>query len=297
MIEATAMKEPHVATGRDRVVRAARVKAGAMKFRAHHAIAARSVPAYRRIRSIETPLTHRYLFVLAHPRSGSTVVSHILQSHPEVIGFGEHHTEYETEADLVSLAMRNAFFERSPRATHRYTMDKVVWDEHGFSDAILKHPDTRFIFLAREPSSTLDSYRRMFIAMTTDEHRLQSYKARLNGMIELAERIGDSSRMRFATYDDLTKRTEATLAELTSFLELDTPLSREYELTSKSGSQSWGDPSAHIKAGKIISVDHAPCGISPAVLDRANQEYRASCERLAVLTSAAPTPATVPESR
>ncbi len=282
---------------KDGLMRAARVKAGHLKFRAHQALATYAVPVYRRIRSIDTPLTERYLFVLAHPRSGSTVVSHVLQSHLEIIGFGEHHEGYESMADLEALATRNAFFDRSPNNTSHYTMDKIVWNHHGLSDAIVDNPDARFIFLAREPAATLESYRRMFADMTTDERRLQSYETRLNGMIELAERIGDTSRMRFLTYDDLTKRTEPTLAELTNFLELETPLSQEYEVTSKSGSQSWGDPSAHIKAGKIISVDHDPSVIDVDVLGRANTVYRESCERLTDLTTVVPTPVTVPESR
>lgn len=286
-----------VLTVLERVMRAARIKAGHLKFRGHQALATYAVPIYRRARSIDTPLAERYLFVLAHPRSGSTVVSHVLQTHPEIIGFGEHHEGYETESDLEALATRNAFFDRSPSTTRRYTMDKIVWNHHELSDAILDNPATRFIFLTREPQATLESYRRMFADLTTDERRFQSYEHRLTGMIDLAERIGDTSRMHFVTYEDLTERTEHTLAEMTTFLELEVPLSEEYELNSKSGSQSWGDPSAHIKAGKIISIDREVSVIDIDVLDRANGLYAESCERLAALTSAEQAPAIVPESR
>lgn len=280
-----------------RVLRSARVRAGRLKFKARQALANHVLPVYRRVRSIDTPLAERYLFVLAHPRSGSTVVSHVLQTHPEIVGFGEHHECYENEADLDALAIRNAFFDRSPSTTNRYTMDKIVWNDHELSDTILDNPDTRFVFLAREPGATLESYKRVIRSLTTDEARSEAYEERLTGMIELAERIGDSSRMRFMTYSDLTTRTEQTLAELTSFLELDTPLSEEYELNSMSGSQSYGDPSANIKAGKIISVESDSGVIDAAVLDRARTAYCESCNRLTELTSPAATPGIVPESR
>ena len=287
----------HMQTARERAMRAARIKAGHMKFRAHQILATHAIPIYRRVRSIDTPLADRYLFVLAHPRSGSTMVSHVLQTHPDIIGFGEHHEGYETQSDLEALATRNAFFDRSPATTRRYTMDKIVWNHHELSDTVLHDPATRFVFLAREPEATLESYRRMFTDMTTDERRCDSYEHRLTGMIDLAERIGDASRMRFVTYENLTQRTEPTLAELTDFLELEVPLSENYDLNSKSGSQSWGDPSEHIKAGKIISVDREGSAIDGDVLARANEVYRHSCDRLTVLASAAPTPAIGPESR
>ena len=265
--------------------RAARVFAGHWRFRAHQLLAANVVPAYRRLRRIDTPLTERYLFVLAHPRSGSTVVSHVLQTHPDIVGFGEHHESYDDLTALSKLATRNAWFDRSPRTTHRYTMDKIVWNHHGLGDDVVAHPDARFVFLVREPASTLESYRRMFADMTTDERRFESYRNRMNGLVELAERIDDPSRCAFITYEDLTDRTDGVLADLTAWLELDPPLSRDYDLNRKSGSQSWGDPSKHIGAGTIITVDREPIVIDLDVLDQANALHRTTCERLAALTT------------
>lgn len=279
-------------------MRSARVFAGHWRFRAHQELANRAVPIYRRIRSIDTPLADRYLFVLAHPRSGSTVISHILQSHPEIVGFGEHHVGYETEADLGALATRNAWFDRSPDTTYPYTMDKIVWNHHGLADPVTNHPDTRFVFLVREPRTTLESYRRMFDDLPTDERRLASYEHRMQGLVDIAERIDDPSRCAFITYEDLTSRSDATLARLSTWLELSTPLSPDYDLTRKSGSQSWGDPSEHIKAGTIITIDRDLGEIDADVLARANAIFETSCQRLRELTTADPrVPSHAPESR
>lgn len=282
---------------RTEILRAARVKAGHAKFRGHQLVASNAVPVYRRLRSIDSPLAERYLFVLAHPRSGSTVLSHVLQSHDDILGFGEHHEGYASGDDLEALAARNAFFDRAPTTKRKYTLDKIVWNHHELDDAILGRPDTRFVFLAREPVATLESYRRMFHDMTTDERRLQSYRTRLEGMIDLAERIDDTSRMAFVTYDELTDSTDAALNRLTDWLELDTPLTPQYDLNNKSGSQSWGDPSQHIKAGAIIAVPPPSGDVDLDVVDQANTVYRTSCERLASLTTTEHQPTAVPEAR
>lgn len=272
-------------TKRARVLQEARVKGGYIKFRCHQLLASNAVPLYRRLRSVDKPLAERYLFVLAHPRSGSTVLSHVLQSHGDIVGFGEHHESYAGVDDLGGLSARNAFFAREPATTHRYTLDKLVWNHHELSDDVLSHPDTRFIFLAREPVATLESYRRMFSDMTTDARRLQSYQTRLDGMVDLAKRIGDTERMTFVTYDEITDATTATLERLTEWLDLDTPLTPDYELNAKSGSQSWGDPSKHIKAGTIISIKHETAEIDLGVIDAAHQIYEQSCSTLATITS------------
>lgn len=279
--------------------RSARVFAGHWRFRAHQALANHAVPVYRRVRSIDTPLADRYLFVLAHPRSGSTVVSHVLQTNPDIVGFGEHHVGYDTESDLVGLATRNAWFDRAPDTTTPYTMDKIVWNHHGLGDPVVRHPDTRFVFLVREPRATLESYRRMFDDMPTDERRLESYEKRLLGLIDIAERVDDPSRCALVTYQDLIERTSDVLAWLSSWLELSTPLTPDYELNRKSGSQSWGDPSEHIKAGKIITVQRDLGEIDPEVLERAHAVHRDACERLRQLTTTVgrPEPAPAPESR
>jgi hypothetical protein len=279
------------------MLREARVKAGHAKFRGHQLLASNAVPLYRRLRSIDTPLANRYLFVLAHPRSGSTVLSHVLQSHDDIMGFGEHHEGYETIDDLRSLAARNAFFAREPDTTHPYTLDKIVWNHHDISDELLRHTDTRFVFLAREPVATLESYRRMFRDMTTDERRLQSYETRLDGMVDLAKRIGDPERMTFITYDELTNETASALERLTLWLELDTPITPEYDLNAKSGSQSWGDPSQHIQAGTIIKVPHDTVEIDADVIEAAQRVYRESCEALSTITTGVVTTAEQPPVR
>lgn len=281
-------------TRRTRLLRSARVRGGHAKFRAHQLVASQAVPLYRRLRSIDTPLAEGYLFVVAHPRSGSTVLSHVLQSHADIVGFGEHHESYTRPEDLYALAARNAFFDRDPVTTRRYTLDKIVWNHHEIAEGLLARPDTRFVFLVREPVATLESYRQMFHDMTTDERRLRSYRTRFDGMVAQAEAIGDPERMMFIDYEQLTNDTRATLERLTEWLVLDTPLTPEYDLNAKSGSQSWGDPSVHIQAGTIISVDRQAVDINLDVADIAHRVYESGSLALQALTTRTARPAERP---
>jgi hypothetical protein len=46
---------------------------------------------------------HRYLMLLAHARSYSTLLCHILGSHPQICGYSEAMIPYETAVDLIRL--------------------------------------------------------------------------------------------------------------------------------------------------------------------------------------------------
>jgi hypothetical protein len=43
----------------------------------------------------------QYLFVISHMRSRSSLLSHILGSHPQVIGYSELHQSYQRWSDLL----------------------------------------------------------------------------------------------------------------------------------------------------------------------------------------------------
>ena len=45
----------------------------------------------------------RILFVLSHMRSGSSLLTHILNTNNEIIGYGETHIKYSSELDFKAL--------------------------------------------------------------------------------------------------------------------------------------------------------------------------------------------------
>ena len=49
---------------------------------------------------------YRYIFILGHMRSGSSLLAHILADNAEVAGAGESHITYQTPRDLPKLILR-----------------------------------------------------------------------------------------------------------------------------------------------------------------------------------------------
>lgn len=278
--------EPNFEAHRQR----AREWAGNAKFRTSQAIANRSVPLLRSLRGIDTPIAERHLFVLAHPRSGSTVLAHVLNDHAEVTGYGEHHVSYDSLGDLRRLEARNAHFAHQPNLHTTYTMDKIVWNQHMIGPVVQASESSRFVFLIREPEATLESYGRMFHMLPTDADRFRSYRRRLEGLINQARSIDDPLRAFSLTYDELTHRTDDALEALSTWLELDPPLRSHYGLTPKTGIQSWGDPSDNIKAGKVLELERRDTDIDPAVREVAARVYGESVRILGALTTTVPAP-------
>ena len=67
--------------------------------------------------------SRRYLFVLSHMRSFSSLLCHILGSHPEIAGYAEAHQAYAGRADLLQLT-RKVESTLEGAVAGRYVLDK-----------------------------------------------------------------------------------------------------------------------------------------------------------------------------
>ncbi len=278
----TATRRSAVRTGD--AVRAARrslhVRLGRARFDAEQLSAERSMATWRSIHRIATPSTDRVVLIHAHPRSGSTLLANLLASHPEIAGYGEHHTSYRSRSDVERLELRLAYFARDPRLACTYVLDKIVWNDHIVSDEVLNDPATFSIFLLRHPRSAIPSYREFLAEPSTDAHRLDSYAGRLDGMIDLATRLADPSRGILLQFEDLTERTTETLAALTRFLELPAPLSETYEPGRRSHRRARGDTTPKVASGSIDRTRRTRPPLDPDLSRRAASIHRRALDRL-----------------
>ncbi len=114
-------------------------------------------------RAAATVITHpsllksrHYVFLLSHMRGYSTLVSHILGSHPEISGYAEDRLSYRTQLDLLKL--RCVIYRLGNYKTGcRYFLDKVLHNEFALADTILNRRNVHIVFLIREPAATLKS--------------------------------------------------------------------------------------------------------------------------------------------
>ncbi|MCT2398906.1 sulfotransferase family protein [Novosphingobium mangrovi (ex Huang et al. 2023)] len=119
----------------------------------------RSVPRYR---------YRNCVFILAHMRCGSTALSNILCSRPDVSGYGEAHIRHDGETALGQLALnqmrRGGWKPQAP-----WLFDKILHSRH--DDAVPpEFFDARAIFVVRRPGDAIGSIVRLFAGLKKNEY-------------------------------------------------------------------------------------------------------------------------------
>ncbi len=198
---------------------------------------------------------HSPLFILSHMRSYSSVLSHVLGSHPQIDGYCETHLRYRFSFDLLRLKWRVRKLTGEP-LRGRYVLDKILHN-YPVSTAILENARTRAIILLRQPVDVVQSIVHMGRHLDTNDRNANVaiatayYVERLSQLMRVAQVFG--RRAAFVESETLVTRTEETLSFLQRFLALDSPLERRYRSFSKTGKPGYGDPSEMILSGELGS--------------------------------------------
>ena len=207
----------------------------------------------------------KYVFILGHMRSGSSLLVHILNSHPEITGYGETHLTYHTQQDLDRLACGVFCTLRRLRVT-RYVLDKIL-AEGLLSDEMLRTPGISYIFLLREPIASVKSMMREFPTWFTDDQlprevlqrkAMEHYETRLRTLEKQASIMTNRHQTIIVTYDELLTRTTEVLSLIQEFLDLDDPLKETYDTTRTTGVFGIGDPGKYIHRGRVVRTIRHP---------------------------------------
>jgi hypothetical protein len=222
------------------------------------------------------------LFVLSHMRSYSSLLSHVLGSHPDIDGYCETHLRYRFSLDVVRLHWKVQRLTGEP-LRGRFVLDKILHN-YAVSRGILENPGTRAVFLLREPVDVIQSIIHMGRHLdpleqnTNVEQVTGYYEARLRRLTELAPRLGE--RAAFLESEALLQRTDDVLQFLREHLELSQPLERRYRRFEKTGKAGFGDPSPAIRSGEIrgLSPQREEFPIPDALLERVKAAHAACVE-------------------
>ena len=193
------------------------------------------------------------LFVLSHMRSYSSLLAHVLGSHPDIDGYCETHLRYHFPFDVLRLHWRVRQLTGEP-LRGRYVLDKILHN-YAISPRILASPRTRAVLLLRQPVEVVQSILHMGTHLdpvernTNLEQVTGYYVARLQRLADLARGLG--RRAAFVESEALLDLTDETLEFLRDYLELSGPLQRRYRSFSKTGEPGFGDPSPAIRSGEI----------------------------------------------
>ena len=219
-----------------------------------------------------------HLFLMGHPRSGSSLLMHLLSSNEELLGFGEYFIKYE---DSLSL-LRSEFDIR--RKTNRlfrnktYIVNQINHHSITPNQQLLIDVGVKVIFLIRSPEATLSSWK----LFSEEKNKPLSFDAisefyveRLNYLVQLASVLPQGSWC-FLTYEELIETPGITLEKLTRFLSLKEPLSSSYKI--QGFTQVWGDTSENITKGKIFRTDSKQLPIDSKSVEITSKAYRNTLE-------------------
>ena len=226
-----------------------------------------------------------YILILSHMRSYSTLLAHLLGSHPEIGGYAECSTAYRSRLGLFGLRCRLVFSQGFGR--RRYALDKVLHDGYAISERVLRQPGVVPIILLRKPEPTIASIFTLGALAgaqpwyTDPEAVTRYYVRRLSRLKDYAGWTRD--RAIVVRSEQLVHDPQPVLTRIAGELELNSPLSTKYQLFEHTGKPGYGDPSARILAGRVIAPKEdrdLPSAISEAQCRRARLAYAACIARL-----------------
>jgi hypothetical protein len=232
---------------------------------------------------------YRILFILSHMRSGSSLLTHLLNSNSDIIGYGETHVNYTKKSDFKQLMFKVYWQFKEIGMSHQYILDKILHDSKIVDNTLLTSENLYNIFLIREPKRALTS----LLALKphwSEEKALNYYIQRLSTLEKYAKIINSKERSMWLDYDQLLDNSNLVFQALKNFLGTKEGFSEEYKILKTTGLKGIGDSSENIKAGRIIKTAGASRNsISAESLEKAllffNQcsatlsEYCSSVER------------------
>jgi hypothetical protein len=221
-----------------------------------------------------------YVFLLSHMRSYSTVLSHVLGSSPEISGYAESQVKFRRRADLWRLRL-NVARAVGGWPTGRYLLDKQLHN-HQLLPRRWWELDVRALIFVRRPEPALASIRRLAAATRPGgpldgwDAAAQYYCERLTTLASRGIALGPRA-LAFPA-EEIVERPGPLLGRIEKHLGLGRPLSPEYRIRTLTGDAGHGDPSARIRAGRILAPGatdgpptlggEAPARIPERVLER-----------------------------
>jgi hypothetical protein len=198
----------------------------------------------------------RHLFVVSHMRSFSSVLCHILGSHPEIDGYAETHQSYYGRSDLHRLTTLVGEMTGAP-VSGRYVLDKILNMRQHLEPSVLARRDVRILFLVRKGPDTIRSLVSIARAgghkgpASQPPGALYYYAKRLRQIEGYAATHGRGAL--FLESERLVNETDHVLSGIARWLELSEPLSPNYRRFRLTGVRGFGDPSPIIMAGRLVT--------------------------------------------
>jgi hypothetical protein len=198
-------------------------------------------------------------------RAYTSLLGHILGSHPDINGYYEMHLGYESNKDLEQQLKQYAGQE-ALKPGSRFLFDKLLHNAYALELDQLTLGGEAILLSLRQPEQTIKSVLSLFAnKMVNDpysnpDEATRYYVERLTWLADFCEKY--SQRYYYFDAELIPSDTQRILAALSHWLRLAPELSDRYQRFSKTGVARAGDSSRAIISGKVISKKHNYSNIS-----------------------------------
>jgi len=217
-------------------------------------------------------------------RAYTSLVGHLLGSHPEINGYYEMHLDYAAASDLDEQLRRYCLHD-ALKPGSRFLFDKLLHNDYVLNlDALtLTQSDARnthVLITLRPPEPTLKSILSLFACKDCNDPYADPAGAAAYYIerVQALAKFGQQYARRYHYFDAELIRTDTTrvLAAFGQWLQLGSPLAARYQSFSKTGIAGAGDSSPAIASGQVIRAENAypDIALDADSLARAQQVYR-----------------------
>lgn len=244
----------------------------------------------------------RHILLFSHERSYSSLLGHLLGSHPEITGYSEQHRSYLSDDDLAESCCE-VWRLSDHRIKGRYVFDKLLHNEQLVNDHILQRRTIYPLYGLREPIGSV----RSLVAMAQRAPTKKNWRSNpesaahhlFNRYAALAELSRRRERAAVLFMDSIVSDTRPTLDALGDYLGLRSPIPSEYGSFSKTGVGRFGDPMGPIASGSVQAQRPGhDVDVPDELADRLWRSYAKTADELSLrCTSSVGTPVGTPLER
>ena len=197
-------------------------------------------------------------------RANTSLISHILGSHPQISGYYEMHLSYRSKKDLLKqqqlLLLNKELQKKISQGSSQYLFDKILHNDYQLLlENLSAEPGSdkiKILVSIRPAEQTIKSIINLFRNKKTRRSYAEPEAATgyyIHRIRELA-RFCERYKGLYYYYDADLIRTnpQSSLSLMQNWLSLTTPLTEDYQVFSLTGKPRVGDSSINMKKGQII---------------------------------------------
>ena len=193
------------------------------------------------------------ILLLSHMRANTSLIGHILGSHPQINGYYEQHIGYYNWKSFIRQRLLFSQ-EHQLKPNSRYFFDKVLHSEHFVSHELLNRTGAKILISIRKPETTIPSIIKLYQGIDpshdfcTVKGATTYYINRMKYLTNISQQLND-----YYYYDAelLRNNTAECLKGISNFLGLSVPLSSEFKTLKFTGVGNAGDRSGNLNAAMV----------------------------------------------